>query len=285
MNRRGFALLTVLWVVAALSGVAGATLALARAGSAASHNRITLTRAGWAREACAEIVLGRYTPDSTVKGVDTVDLGRGAWCRVEMVNTAATLDLNEASPEMLRSVLGNDTLADALLDWRDADDIVRPLGAEAEWYRSAGRREPRNTALADVRELTLVRGFDSTRVARLSGLLSSGGTGQIDINAAPAEVLATLPGLGFEAVQILTSRRSFGQPVRGHEEFIALLSPAARDTLLQHYQEFTRRAVYAAPRLTARVEGGVRGALPVARATITLVPAAERLAVVERRTE
>jgi len=285
MNQRGFALLTVLWVVAALSGIVGATLALARTGSATSRNRITLTRAAWAREACAEIVLGRYNRDSAVKGVDTVDLGRGTWCRAVVSNTAARLDLNDASPRALRSVLQNDTLVDALLDWRDADDLARPLGAEGEWYRRAQRREPRDGPLADVEELRLVRGFDSSRFARLSGLLSTGGTGQLDINAAPAELLATLPGLGTEAIQVVLSRRSLGQPIRGTEQLIALLSPGARDTLLQHYQEFTRHAVYTIPRLNAHLEGGVRGALPVAHAMVTLVPAGERLAVVERRTE
>jgi hypothetical protein len=81
------------------------------------------------------------------------------------------------------------------------------------------------------------------------------------------------------------ARRSGGEPIRGPEQLLALLTPRARDTLLLHYQEFTRHAVYAAPRLAVRVEGGVRGARPVAGAMMTLVPAGERLAVVERRTE
>jgi general secretion pathway protein K len=285
MNRRGFALLTVLWVVAALSGMVGATLALARTGVNASRNRITLTRAAWAREACAEIVLGQYHHDSVVRGVDTTDLGRGAWCRAELSNTGAKLDLNHASPAALGSVLQNDTLLDALLDWRDADDIARPLGTEAEWYRNAQRRVPRNGPLADVGELTLVRGFDSSRVAQLTRLLSTDGTEQLDINAAPPELLATLPGLTAEAVEALLSWRSNGQRIEGAEQLIALLSPAARETLLQHYQEFTRQVVYTEPRITAVVEGGVRGALPTAIAVLTLVPAAQRLAVVERRTE
>jgi hypothetical protein len=131
----------------------------------------------------------------------------------------------------------------------------------------------------------MVRGFDSAAVARLGRVVSTGGTGQVDINAAPPEILATLPGLSFEAMHVIMTRRSTGEPIRGAEQFLGLLSPRARDTLLLHYQEFTQQAVYAAPRLDVHIEGGVRGARPVAGAMVTLVPAAERLAVVERRTE
>ena len=45
MSRRGFALLTVLWLVAALSAVGAAALAVARIGAGASRNRIALVRA------------------------------------------------------------------------------------------------------------------------------------------------------------------------------------------------------------------------------------------------
>jgi general secretion pathway protein K len=285
MKRHGFALLTVLWVTAALSAIVAASLALAGTGSATSRNRIVLTRGAWAREACVEILLARYAGNPSIRKVDTVELGRGVWCRAELTNAAATLDLNLATPEAVRALVENDSLADALLDWRDADDIPRPLGAESDWYRAAGRRLPRNGPLADVGELSRVRGFDSADVARLATLLTTDGTGQLDLNAAPAALLATLPGLGPEALAVFMRRRSTGTPVVGIDQFLALLPPAGRSSLLAHYQEFTRQAVYAAPLFMANVEGGVRGAVPVSRAVLTLVPAAGRLAVIRRRTQ
>jgi general secretion pathway protein K len=285
MTRRGFALLTVLWMLAALGTVAGAALAVARTGSMASGNRVALTRGSWAREACVQILLARYRRDPLLRALDTVDLGRGSWCRVEVENTAARLDLNFASPDALRAIVGNDSLTDALLDWRDGDDIQRPLGAEADWYRRERRRLPRNGPLADVAELRLIRGFDSITVDRLTPLLSTEGTKQVDLTAAPQEVLATLPGVSPEVVAVLMYRRRMRETIDGADQLLARLSAPARQELLRQYQEFIRLAVFAAPRLTATVEGGVRGSVAVSRATLTLVPIAQRLAVVSRRTE
>jgi general secretion pathway protein K len=284
MTRRGFALLTVLWLLATLSAVVGTALALAGTGIATSRNRIVLTRAAWAREACLEILLARYATDPSIIGVDTVELGRDVWCRADLTDVAARLDLNRATPAALRTVLQNDTLTDAVLDWRDADDVPRPLGAEAEWYRT-GRRLPRNGPLADVRELALVRGFDSATAARLQPLLTTDGTGQINLNTAPPAVLATLPGFGPEAVAAVLGRRGSGSPLTGTDRLLSLLSPSARSAVLQQYQEFTRQATYTAPRYLATIEGGVHRSPLISRAVLTLVPAARRLAVIRRRTE
>ena len=285
MSRRGFMLVTVLWVVAALTALVGLSLAVARSGAETTRNRSALTRGGWAREACVEILLSRYARDANTRALDTIDLGRGAWCRAELADPAAKLDLNHTSPEALRSLIGNDTLADAVLDWRDPDSIERPLGAEAPWYRAAGGRVPRNGPLADIGELRLIRGFDSVRLARLAALLTTEGTGEINLNAAPPEVLQVLPGLGPEAVSVVLSRRMAREPLRGSEHLISLLSPSVRPTLLREYQEFTRQAAYVPTRFLATVEGGVKGMVPVSRAIITLLPAAGRLAVIRRRTE
>lgn len=285
MSRRGFALITVLWVTAILSAVVGTSLGAARTGGETSRNRIVLTRGGWAREACLEILFSRHSRAASMRTMDTVDLGRGAWCRAELTDPAAKLDLNLASPDALRKVLGNDSLADALLDWRDPDDLERSLGAENAWYQTANRRIPRNGPLAAIEELRSIRGFDSLRVARLGTLLTVEGQRELNLNAAAPELLATLPGLSPEGVSLIMARRRAGQPIQGSDQLLALLSPQSRSALLQSYQEFTRVALYAPPRLVAVVEGGVRGATLLSRASITVVPVAGRLAVIRRRTE
>lgn len=284
MNRRGVALLAVLWLLAVLSAGTGAVLAWARLGAATSRNRILLTRADWAREACGEILLARYAARGAVLPVGSVDLGRGSWCRALVEDAAARLDLNRTPPDVLRSLLANDTLADALLDWRDLDDIPRPLGAEADWYRTQSRRLPRNGPLADVEELSLVRGFDRPLVNRLAPLLTVRGSGRVDLNAAPAEVLAALPGMGPEAVATILSRRH-ARGIASADELLALVPASARDRLLAHYQEFSTMAAFAAPQITVGVEGGVAGSAVVSRGRLTLVPAAGRLAVIRREVE
>lgn len=285
MSRRGFALLTVLWLVAALSAVGAAALTAARLGAGASRNRIALIRGAWAREACAEILLAHYATRGVVETVGTTDLGRGTWCQASVEDGGGRLDINRAPREMLRALLGSDSLTDALLDWRDDDDVTRQDGAEAEWYRSEGRRLPRNGNLADVAELELVRGFDHARLGTLGPLITVRGGDQLDVNAAPAAVLATLPGFGAEAVALIVNRRDAGRPLGSTDELLSLLPPSARQPLLSRYQEYTLLAGYSPSRLVVRVEGGVRGERAVSRARLTVVPLPERLAVTRREVE
>jgi type II secretory pathway component PulK len=285
MSRRGFALLAVLWVIVSAGLVAAAALTTARLGSSASRNRIVLLRSRWAREACAEILLARHERDAASRRLDTVDLGAGAWCRAEMHDPDSRLDLNLASPGMLRAVLGNDSLADALLDWRDGDDSPRPFGAEAGWYEKAGRRLPRNGALADVEELALVRGFERMETGRPDSLFTVVGTGRVDLGSAPEDLLAALPGMSEEARRVLVAGRRSGSPIRGLEELVALLSPRAREQLLARYEELLPLAAFGAARQVALVEGGVRGAPISSRLRLVMVPAGSRLAVVRREAE
>src|SRR5437879_1939393 len=131
MSRRGFALLAVLWVLTALSVLAGAGFVVARTGSLTTRNRVMLARAGWAREACVEILLARYGQDAAIRWLHPVDLGRGTWCAATLEDPAAKLNLNLAGREALVIALSAvnlgrsvDSLVDALLDWRDPDTIA-----------------------------------------------------------------------------------------------------------------------------------------------------------------
>ncbi len=284
MTQRGFALLAVLWVVTAVSVLAGAVVAVAQLGSATTRNRVLLARAAWAREACVEILLARYAQKPAVRRVDPVDLGRGTWCEAAVDDPSAKLNVNLADRPALVSVLQTverrggpvDSLVDALLDWRDPDTVPRPLGE-----KSAANR---NGPLADISELRYVRGFGDSLVARLAGLLTTRGTGAINVNAAPRAVLATLPGISAEGVEILLRQRGIA-PVTTVDALVGLLSPGSRATLLASYPEFARTAVFAPPRLVAVAMGGV-GRTPItASVTLTLVPVAGRLAVVRRETE
>ncbi len=284
MTQRGFALLAVLWVVTAVTVLASAVVAVAQLGSATTRNRVLLTRAGWAREACVEILLARYAQNPAVRHIDRVDLGRGTWCDVSVDDPSAKLNVNMADRPALVFVLQTvvrrgsavDSLVDALLDWRDPDTVPRPFGDES----SANRNGP----LADVAELHRVRGFSDSLVARLSGLLTTRGTGAINLNAAPRAVLATLPGSSAEGVEIVLRHRGIA-PLASADEFVGLLSPASRTTLLASYPEFVRTAVFTPPQLVAVATGGVGGTAITARVTLTLVPVAGRLAVIRRETE
>jgi len=283
MSRRGFALLAVLWTLTAITMLTGAAMAIARLGSTTTRNRVLLTRAAWAREACGEILQAHYAQDASVRQLDSVDLGRNIWCTATLQDPSVKVNLNLADRAALVTVFqvvvrsaAVDSLVDALLDWRDPDTVPRRFGDE-----SSGNR---NGPLADVWELRYVRGFTDSLVGSLARFFTTRGIGAINVNAAPPEVLATLPGMTEEAVRmVIMGRRA--TPLPNADVLAGLLSPSGRRTLLASYSEFVRSAVFAAPQLVGTVMGGVRGTPFVARVTLTMVPVPGRLAVIRRETQ
>ena len=313
---RGYALLAVLWV---MTGVAALVLALSlgsRGAVATARNRMELTRAAWRAEDCLEraravvgealqpaVIDRRRDPrywfhlDHLIAGSAIVN---GCPGTVTVVPAGTALDVNVAAEEQLRrffvalGVRGSraDSLADALLDWRDRDDVPRANGAEREWYELHGRSPPRNGPLGGVGELAYVRGF--TDVGEPIGpdslrALLTVDPGRIVLDLAPLPVVASLPGITEETVARLEERR-----VRGAEplsELIALgaeLSVLSRDSLLRHFAELS---VLTSPEpeawiVTARAHAGDHSAGPddiVASIEVRLVRAGSRAAIVRRR--
>ena len=102
-------------------------------------------------------------------------------------------------------------LADALVDWMDADSAPQPQGgAEDEYY--LGLTPPylaSNRPLTDMTELALVRGFDSAVRARLRPFVTAlPRFTPINVNTAPPEVLAAvIEGLGINGARTLVEQR------------------------------------------------------------------------------
>jgi len=261
MNRRGFALLAVLWVITALTVLTGVAIGVARTGWQTSHNRVLLARAGWAREACVEILLARYAAIPAVRQVDTVDLGRGTWCRAALEDPAAKLNVNVADPEALRKLLS----------------AIGGQPPAVESILTARSRAP-------ISDLAQVPGMDSVLAHKWAPFLSARGAGVVNVNAAPLEVLTTLPGMSYEALQVILSRRET-RPLQDADELVAVLSKPSRATLLAAYPEFVQSTVFQPTLFEAVGEGGVHGTRLRSRVTLTLLPAPGRLAVIRRETE
>jgi general secretion pathway protein K len=114
-------------------------------------------------------------------------------------------------------------LSDALLDWLDlGSDVTSPGGAEdieylslPQPYRSA------NQPLQSVDELRLVKGFTAKAVEKLRPYVTAIlGPTTVNVNTAPAEVLAALTNLPASALQpVLDSR--VNQPFETAEQFKA----------------------------------------------------------------
>lgn len=260
MNRRGFALLAVLWLITALSALGAAGLLVARLGSATTRNRVLLARAEWAREACGEILQARFATDASMRAVSPVELGRGTWCRASIDDPSAKLELNAAHYDELVQLFNALRVEPKL-----ADSVIA--------FRRQG-------TIYDARQ---VPGIDSVMAGRLSPYVTTRGTGVVNVNTASLEVLRTLPGIAEEAAFIVMTRRT--RPLRSADELAGVLPPSARAVFLDNYAEFVRAAVFAPPQLVVTVEGGVGGTPIVARATLTVVPVPGRLAVIRRETE
>ncbi|MBN1488392.1 MAG: general secretion pathway protein GspK [Phycisphaerae bacterium] len=89
--------------------------------------------------------------------------------RYGLVDEAGKLNLNTATRAQLVSLFEQfpvegvipDELADAVLDWRDADDDTRTYGAELPYYQSrVPAYRPKNGAIETVEELLLIKGFN-----------------------------------------------------------------------------------------------------------------------------
>lgn len=302
-GREGFALLAALWILVGISALA---LTLALAGRDATHaarNRVALARARWRAADCAEraraVIADAIAPPelrepgAAAAGWAVADLAVARSplvpeaCGVTVRAAGTRLDVNSADVETLArlfraaglAAFSADSLADAVADWRDDDDLPRSLGAERTSYAARGAFPPRNAPFEDVRELRRVRGWP----AALDTLVDVD-SARVDLNHAPPAVLASLPGMGPEAVSRLLELRARGDRVNDLAAFPALLSEGAR-------QSFEHAYAFLAPRVALEPDAWVvtsRAAdgEPAVGSTveITLVRAATRVAVVRRKT-
>ena len=303
-NRRGFALLAILWVLIGLGVLSVAASLAAREAVATARNRVMLTRASWRAEGCMaqlrSALADAMERDSAPGGV------KATWanlstivretpqlldipCEVTWRAAGSVVDVNLADRDQLVALfvaddvpgLTADSLADAILDWRDPDDVARPLGAERAWYDSAHRDAPRNGSFADSRELSRVRGFD--RFPRLAELLGVE-VGRVSLACAPAPVLASLPGFTDEAVQRVLELRASREQIPELLVLAGLLSRPAHDSLTARYSDLLRVAVVEPDAWNATIAAS-EGSTPSVTATIDVrfVRAGARVAIVRRR--
>jgi type II secretory pathway component PulK len=161
--------------------------------------------------------------------------------RLEAVGSA--IDVNAASDALLRKYFGNgappafaDAVTDAVIDWRDADEVPGPSGAERGWYTANQRPAPRNDSLAAVQELALVRGLEAR--PDLTAFLTVEPS-RVCLTTAPAPVLAALPGFTAEAVAQVLADRANGVWFGDLNALRGRLSPSAGDSIVAHFQELS----------------------------------------------
>ena len=195
-----------------------------RSEALAARNMISLAQARAAADGAVERTVFELSRTSTP---DT-------WKRDGMVHTwkdgditlaasatdeSAKIDLNAANEALLRSLFinvgGADPdlaahIADAIQDWRDADDLKRPNGAEEADYRAAGLKyKPANAPFETVTELARVMGVTPAIYARVADSLTVHSR-QPGINplTASRSVLLALPNATPDVVDAYLASRS-----------------------------------------------------------------------------
>jgi DNA uptake protein ComE-like DNA-binding protein len=181
-QRRGFAMVIVLWAVAIAALALAALQVVASRQVASGREAAARVRATWAARAGLEATIARLqseweqaTPlgatslvaDLAVVAEGTV--GRGKYLvlhesesgtRPGPADGHAKLNINYATEaDLLLMPDMTEDIAAAIMDWIDEDEEVRLGGAEAETYQSlASGYRPRNGPVRTMRELELIRG-------------------------------------------------------------------------------------------------------------------------------
>lgn len=264
-NRDGFALVAALWLVVAVGAVSLDWGVRARMQRLAAANAIETVRARAAAE--SGLAVARARLEQSLVGRDQ-GFGAGAasdrldpWRNprallgdsvydgervrylVRVSDLGTRLNINRASEDELRRLLvalrvdagRADRIAQSAADWRDPDDLHRARGAERDWYLGADRDVlPRNGPFQSVEEFGHVREVTPELLERLRPYLTVRGSGRINLSAAPAVVLRTLPGFGVEALAAIEGERSRTGRAPDLSALPQLLSPAARAELLPH---------------------------------------------------
>ncbi len=220
----GFALVLVLWVLSLLTIMAGSfALSMRREAAVAGGNSnnaqgVALAESGLA---IAELMLMNSDPqqcwrtDGSIYQVDYAE----AKVRIQLLSETGKIDLNSADQTLLQALMTyapvpaelQTKLVNAILDWRDEDDLVRLEGAEKKEYQDAGLSyQPRNKPFQSVEELQLVLGMNEQVFKWLENLVTVySGQAKVDLTQAAKEVLLVLPGMDAELIeQYIAARRA-----------------------------------------------------------------------------
>ena len=240
-NRRGFALLTAIWMIVAIS-IAGLQLAIearhARLaainlvqdsrGRALASGAFDLTRArlDLAMRLAAQngpVQASQALADSWM-GIDTLMSGTErigeASVHITVRSLGAKMNINRASEAEFRNFfVANqidysvaEELSQTIMDWRDVDENYRARGAEREYYIREGLLNlPRNNLFESVDELRYVEGMTPEIFELVAPQLTVWGSGRINLNTAERPVLLSLTGMNEAAVAQLISLRESGR--------------------------------------------------------------------------
>lgn len=205
--QRGIAMVVALWLVVLLTIIGSSHARNVRVETRLAHNHLDTARAralveAGVNRAIMELFVSnaseRWRFDGSVYEFEF----DGSRVQAAIRNATGLIDLNTAQAPLLLTVLdglGVDEptalgLADAILDWRDPDNLLHLHGAEDRDYRHAGLEwEARDGPFTSIDELRYVMGMTKEIFLRLAPYLTvhSGHT-DIELKYAPPWLVSLL---------------------------------------------------------------------------------------------
>ncbi len=171
-SSKGFALITVLWITAFLAVIAGSVSYQARASLGLASNVVASFKTKHAAEGALLLTVDKLIKRDELQGyvlknpnfnykLDNLTIS------VEVADESGKVDLNLASVDLIKSLFVavgvnekvSSSIADAIADWRDQDNLKRADGAEDQDYASNGLLyEAKDDEFDSIDELSLVLG-------------------------------------------------------------------------------------------------------------------------------
>ncbi len=226
---RGIALISVLWVCALVSILAAGFSYVLRNEAQLNSAILERARAAAGADAAMQRVMAMLTTQAgSRRGTPlqhyTLHFD-GMEIEIELASEAGKIDLNAAPAVLIENLLqraagaveGLDShqakaLAEAILDWRDADSRTRGQGAERREYLAQELAGPRDQPFIRVAELRQVIGINQDVFDFLAPLVSvDSQISRIDPRAAARDTLLALPGLDEAQVDRYLASRSEGE--------------------------------------------------------------------------
>ncbi len=248
-KERGSVLISVLWVIATMSIIVLALSFEARSDIERASLSRDRAKAYWMARGAIERAKYDYAVSSLRGDPNSEKKSRfhyqfdegGAHCILQANSSMMSVNSSDRKLwDQLFRYLGKDmdesaALFDAIMDWRDDDDLPRLNGAESDYYLGLEPPYlPRNGAFYSVEELLLVRGIteemfygsfqDGVRKPGIQDVVSVNApfSSTFDINSCPPEMLMVFLGITQEEADILVKARE-EQPFENVQEAAALV--------------------------------------------------------------
>ena len=302
-GQRGVALIVVLWIFIFLFVVAFEFSTSAREEASAAHRFNEETEGYYLAVAGFERGLYNFLNQPTGRSAEQQaqknDVFDGEWrestlgggvFRARLVDEGGKININRVSEETLRRIFTNigmdgarrDTLVDAILDWRDEDELHRANGAENDYYASlTPAYTAKNGPLDSVDDLLWIKGMtrelffgqsegtgsmpDQPRGIALRDIFTiDSPIDRVNLRTASAEVIHALAGIPLERCRAFVEERKKLSD-KTLTDLLPLLGIGSGDAALQAFI-FTNPSIVAVEsegrpsesRVARRVKGIVR---------------------------